>query len=168
MGIGSAEWFQSHLSNRTQIVSVNKVESKYLGLTCGVPQGSSLGPLFFLCYANNMSISVQCKLLLYADDSAFLVSDKNPLGIGISLSKELESCRQWLIDNKLSLNLGKTESILFGSKGKLKKAESFEVRCNGEMIKSSTSVKYLGVTLDPVSSVESIATSIIKKVTDRH
>ena len=110
-----------YLSNRTKIVTVNKVESKHLGLMCGVSQGSLPGPLL----VNDMPISVQCKLLLYADDSAFLVSDKNPLGIGISLSKELESCRQWLIDNKLSLNLGKTESILFGSKGKLKKAESF-------------------------------------------
>ena len=71
-----------------------------------------LGPLLFLCYVNDMPISVQCKLLLYADDSALLVSDKNPLGIGISLSKELESCRQWLIDNKLSLHLGKTESTV--------------------------------------------------------
>ena len=62
-----------------------------------------------------MAISVKCKLLLYADDSALIVSGSNPQSIVDTLSKELESCRQWLMDNKLLLHLGKTESILFGS-----------------------------------------------------
>ena len=167
MGIGSVEWFQSYLSNRTQVVTVNKAESKPFRLTCGVPQGSLLGPLLFLCYVNDMPTSVHCKLLLYADDSALLASDKNPHNIATSLSAELESCRQWLIDNKLSLHLGKTECILFGSKSKLKKVDSFLVKCNGEEVKSSSSMKYLGVTLDPVLSGEGIATSIIKKAGDR-
>ena len=60
-----------------------------------------------------MPISVDCKLLLYADDSALLVSNKDPKIVADKLSYELESCRQWLIDNKLSLHLGKTEAILF-------------------------------------------------------
>ena len=118
-----------------------KAESKPLGLTCGVPQGSLLGPLLFLCYINDMPISVQCKLLLYADDSVLLVSGKDPSDIAESLSTELESCRQWLIDNKLSLHLGKTETILFGTKNKLKKVNDFIVKCNGEPIKPASSVK---------------------------
>ena len=85
-------------------------------VTCGVPQGSILGPLLFLCYVNDMPISVQCKLLLYADDSALLVEGKDPNLIAETLSNELNSCRHWLIDNKLSLHLGKTEAILYGSK----------------------------------------------------
>ena len=52
------------------------------------------------------------------------------------LSEELESCRKWLMDNNLSLHLGKTESILFGSKKKIKNIESFEVRCGEEIIKN--------------------------------
>ena len=167
MGIGSVEWFQSYLSNRQQIVSVNKAESKPLGLTCGVPQGSLLGPLLFLCYINDMPISVQCKLLLYADDSVLLVSGKDPSDIAESLSTELESCRQWLIDNKLSLHLGKTETILFGTKNKLKKVNDFIVKCNGEPIKPASSVKYIGVSLDQSLSGEHIANSIIKKTGDR-
>ena len=43
------------------------------------------------------------------------------------LGQELESCSKWLVDNKLSLHLGKTESILFGSKRKLKKIKDFFV-----------------------------------------
>ena len=83
--------------------------------SCGVPQGSIVGPLLFLCYVNDMSSSVICNLLLYADDSALFTSGKDPKVISETVSKELESCRQWLIDNKLSLHLGKTESILFGT-----------------------------------------------------
>jgi hypothetical protein len=58
---------------------------------------------------------------LYADDSTF--SHRNPDVISEKLGKELQFCSQWLIDNKLSLHLGKTECILFGSKRKLKKAD---------------------------------------------
>ena len=60
---------------------------------------------------NDMPISVDCKVSLYADDSGLLVSGKDPTIIADKLSQELENCRQWLIDNKLSLHLGKTEAI---------------------------------------------------------
>ena len=111
-----------------------------------------------------MSSSVNCNLLLYADDSALFTSGKDPKVISESLSKELESCRQWLIDNKLSLHLGKTESILFGTKIRLSRAEKFEVTCDGKIINPTNSVKYLGITLDEDLSSESVATSVIRKV----
>ena len=111
-----------------------------------------------------MAISVKCKLLLYADDSALIVSGSNPQSIADTLSKELESCRQWLMDNKLSLHLGKTESILFGSKRKLRKVESFDVKCGNETIKHVNSVKYLGVQIDNDLSGNSIVKDIVTKV----
>ena len=69
-----------------------------------------LGPLLFLCYVNDMSISINsdCTLLLYADDSTILFSHRDPQVISKKLGKELESCSNWLVDNKLSLHLGKT------------------------------------------------------------
>ena len=81
MGIGSSAWFKSYLFNRHQTTSVNNVESDPLTIQCGVPQGSILGPLLFLCYINDMPISVTCKLISYADDSALLVSGKDPCDI---------------------------------------------------------------------------------------
>ena len=98
-------------------------------INCGVPQGSILGPLLFLCYINDMPMSIKCRLMLYADDSALLVSGKNPNVIAQTLSEELESCRNWLINNKLSLHLGKTESILFGTQNKLKTVNNFQIIC---------------------------------------
>ena len=74
--IGSVEWFQSYLSDRTQTVQVNDAYSNIKNITCGVPQGSILGQLLFLCYVNDMSMSISsdCKLLLYADNSPILFS----------------------------------------------------------------------------------------------
>ena len=162
--INFTKWFKSYLGDRKQIVVANGTSSESGIVSCGVPQGSILGPLLFLCYVNDMSISVKCKLLLYADDSALIVSGSNPQLIADTLSKELESCKQWLMDNKLSLHLGKTESILFGSKRKLKKVESFDVKCGNESIKHVNSVKYLGVQIDNDLSGNSIVKNIVTKV----
>ena len=164
MGINFTKWFKSYLGDRKQIVVANETSSEPGIVSCGVPQGSILGPLLFLCYVNDMAISVKCKLLLYADDSALIVSGSNPQSIADTLSKELESCRQWLMDNKLSLHLGKTESILFGSKRKLRKVESFDVKCGNETIKHVNNVKYLGVQIDNDLSGNSIVKDIVKKV----
>ena len=148
MGFNHNKWFESYLKGRKQMVVVNDVSSETGEVTCGVPQGSILGPLLFLCYVNDMPISVKCKLLLYADDSALIVSGFDSKKIADELSRELESCRQWLIDNKLSLHLGKTEAILFGSKRKLKRANSFDVKCGEIKVKNVNSVKYLGLQID--------------------
>ena len=169
MGVCSVDWFKSYLSGRNQFVQVNDTYSNSSPITCGVPQGSILGPLLFLCYVNDMEISIspECKLLLYADDSAILFSHKTPEVISRKLSSELQSCSKWLVDNKLSLHLGKTECILFGSRTKLRKVQNFGIGCNGHSIQAQTSVKYLGVNLDNFWSGEAIANSIIHKVNSR-
>ena len=69
LGINFTKWFKSYLGDRKQIVVMNETSSEPGIVSCGVPQGSILGPLLFLCYVNDMAISVKCILLLYADDS---------------------------------------------------------------------------------------------------
>ena len=167
MGVGSLNWFKSYLDNRQQLVNIDGTNSEPGTVTCGVPQGSLLGPLLFLCYINDMPISVKCKLLLYADDSAILVSGTDPNAISNILSKELNSCQNWLTDNKLSLHLGKTETILFGTKRKLALVNNFQVQCNNFPIKSVEKVNYLGLTLENTLSGNSIVTNIIKKSSSR-
>ena len=71
------------------------------------------------------SIEADCKLILYTDDSAILFAHKDPKVISQKLSKVMESCSEWLIDNKLAVRLGKTECVCFGSQRKLKKVEHF-------------------------------------------
>ena len=82
LGVKSTTWFESYLNCRSQIVSVNGSDSEPMALTCGIPQGSILGPILFLCYVNDMPNCVDCVLLQYADDSALIVSDKDPIKIG--------------------------------------------------------------------------------------
>ena len=98
-----------------------------------MPQGSIfiLGPLLFLIYVNDMESAVDCDLLLYADDSALLIRGKNIIDIDQKLSEELAKLNVWLIDNKLSLHLGKTESLLFASTRKLKQQKFLRISCDG-------------------------------------
>lgn len=169
MGVADTKWFHSYLTDRTQLVNVNGLNSDFANVTCGVPQGSILGPLLFLCYVNDMSISIDkdCKLLLYADDSAILFAHRDPNLVSEKLGKVMESCETWLVDNKLSLHLGKTECMLLGSKRKLKRINSFSVRCGDHNIVSQEKVKYLGLVIDNILSGEEIVNSIIQKVNSR-
>ena len=104
MGISSTDWFRSYLSDRSQCTQVSGVDSTFSEVTCGVPQGSILGPTLFLCYINDMSDALNCKLSLYADDGALLHSGPDPNVVADFLSRELSICQRWLVDNRLSLH----------------------------------------------------------------
>jgi hypothetical protein len=71
------------------------------------------------------------------------------------------------VDNKLSLHLGKTEVILFGSRRKLKKVVSFSVTCGDITINQVTTVKYLGVILDDALTFSDFVNSLLKKVSSK-
>ena len=163
LNVLSVQWFESYLTGKSQVTDVDGVLSSSKGITCGVPQGSILGPLLFLIYVNDMKDAVRCKLLLYADDSALLVSGRDVSEIGESLSMELESVSEWLTENKLSLHLGKSESILFSSNNRLRSVDKINVSCNGNELVSEPNVSYLGVTMDQSLSGETIATNVIVK-----
>ena len=77
------------------------------------------------------------------------------------------NCKEWLLDNKLSLHVGKTESILFGTPRNLKHAIDFRVTCDGQLVKRVTSVKYLGLQLDENLTGSIHALEIIKKCAGR-
>ncbi len=77
-----------------------------------------------------------------------IVPNKDVDFIKNRLRKELESCNTWMINNKLSLHLGKTELMLVGSKTKLKNVDDFNITCLAQEINGVKSVKYLGVQLD--------------------
>ena len=137
------------------------------GITYGVPDGSILGPLLFLLYINDMSAAVKCKLLLYADDSVLLAAGKDIVEIEATLSSELESVNDWLMNNKLSLHLGKTQSIVFGTKKHLCKCNTVNIVCNGNVTESKSTVTYLSVTLDQSLSGDVIASDVLSKTSNK-
>ena len=114
-----------------------------------------------------MSGVIGNKLLLYADDSAILVADKDISTVENALQTDLQIVSEWLIDNKLSLHLGKTESILFGSKLRLRSRSNLNIECKGSKIEPKDKVKYLGAILDQTLSGESMVNSILQRANAR-
>ena len=159
-------WFKCYLSKRTFVVSISDKVSNLESLTCGVPQGSILGPLLFLFYVNDMPQAVTGKLLLYADDSCLIYQDKDVKAIENHLNKDFANLCKWFIDNKLSIHFGedKTKSILFGSKYKTKKGIKLNISYKNIDIKQFSKVCYLGCILDETLSGESMALNVINKV----
>lgn len=124
-----------------------------------------------MIYVNDVQTSIDsdCKVLIYADDTAILFSHIDPGVISHKLSRMLKSCHDWLTDNKLSLHLGKTESIIFGPGRKLRSLipVDFAISCNGINIESKSFVKYLGIIIDQFLTGDFIVNSIVKKVNQR-
>ena len=99
-----------------------------------------LGPLLFLIFVNDMAGALNEKLLLYANESAILVSDKDVSNIELLLKKELSVINEWLIDNQLSLYLGNTEYILFGARPRHRSKSVLYISCKGTAIEGKNSV----------------------------
>ena len=158
------DWFRSYLTGRRQCTVVGGTKSDFLGVTCGVPQGSILGPTLFLCYINDMAASLRCKVSLYADDSTLIASGDTPEQLAQFLSDELSNCRDWMTDNRLSLHLGKTECMLFGTKRRLKSVNNFKIQCGDVTVDRVNTVKYLGYMLDGNLSGNEQVSGCIKRI----
>ena len=137
-------WYRSYLTNRTFLINVEKNLSSPGDLTCGVPQGSILGPLIFLLYVNDMSNSVECDLFLYADDSCLVFTGPDLKSIETNLNKNFNSLFDWFVENKFSIHFceDKTKSIVFGSQKRLKNLDQLDIRRGDIKIKQHTSVTY--------------------------
>ena len=110
--------FKNYLSDRLQYVEIGCVSSRMLPITCGVPQGSILGPLLFLIYVNDLPMcSKLFKFILFADDRNIFFSDKSIDYCFEIVNNKLINLSEWLKANKLSLNL-KKQDILFLTEGK--------------------------------------------------
>ena len=108
------KWLGSYLSNQMQNVSLNGVSSENQPITCGVPQGSILGPLLFLIYIDDLRFSLNnCSVFHFADDTNLLFSVKNPKLMSKVINHELKKLFEWLCSNRLSLNANKTEFLIF-------------------------------------------------------
>ena len=142
------KWFGSYLSERAQSVSVNGFNSTEMKVTCGVPQGSILGPLLFTLYINDMhNAFTKCLVHHFADDTNLLFAHKNPAVIQKVLNKELRQLVEWLRANRLSLNADKTEFLVFRPPGKTLNTR-ITLQLDQKKIFESTKIKYLGLLLD--------------------
>ena len=162
-------WFKSYLSNRLFRVNLGNCYSDPSNITCGVPQGSILGPLLFLIYVNDMSQTVKSNPFLYADDSCLIFQGKDVTEIEKQLNGDFTNICEWFVDNRLSIHFSKdkTKPILFASKRKIKKVPKLKVNYKNIQIKQHSKVTYLGCILDETMSGESLALKVIKKINSR-
>lgn len=143
-------WFESYLSDREQFVIYNNAKSTRKKVTCGVPQGSILGPLLFLIFINDIvQSSEKLKWTLFADDTTIYFSDKNVKNAIETMNIELYKLKEWLLSNKLTLNITKTKYVIFKSYTKIipHSDELPLVKINNEPLEKVKTFKFLGVNL---------------------
>ena len=116
MGAGCKEvaWFRHYLQGRRQAVVINGVTSNEVTMSCGVPQGSVLGPLLFLIFINDAPKGFKDLLtILFADDTTLQMSNQDAHALFGKVNNALALASDWFKANKLTLHPSKTKYIFF-------------------------------------------------------
>ena len=121
-----------------QYVQINCIDSSLKTISCGVPQGSILGPLLFLIYLNDLRYATPNSIVHhFADDTNLIISNKS-----------LESLYNWLCANRLSLHVAKTEFLLFRNNLSENMNFNLTLRFNNKTLHKSHRIKNLGILID--------------------
>ena len=140
-------------------VNLGNCYSDPFSITCGVPQGSILGPLPFLMYVNDMPKAVKSNLFLYADDSCLIFQGRSVIDIEKQLKEDFINICEWFVDNRINIRLveDRTKYTLFASKCKIKKVPILNINYKNIQIKQHSKVTYSGCILDETMSGELMA-----------
>ena len=150
-GITSTElkWFSSYLSGRKQVVKFHQETSEFCDITCGVPQGSVLGPILFLLFINDISnFAVEgCVLNMYADDVIIYTSATSKDELESRLKACIDNISNWYSMNKLCINEKKSNVMVIGSKWQLKSLnlDDFTISVDSDKLFLASQAKYLGL-----------------------
>ena len=131
-------WINSYLSERYQAVWIDNSLSEFLPSQVGVPQGSNLGPLFFLIYFNDLPGTLQDPVDSYADDTTISATGKSVEEIGRKLSQDCENVSTWMRSNLLKLNPGKTHVMTLGTSQRLKITNQMQVFMDGLLLQENS------------------------------
>ena len=159
-------WCRNYLDSRCQSVKFGEQISPLLPISCGVPQGSILGPLFFIIYVNDLLKLFPydgVKITLYADDTVLYISHQDPSKAASLLEEGLRRLSNWCVKNKMTINVKKTKHMILspivcGMKN---------VLLNGEILDIVHIYNYLGVKIDDKLSFEPFLREKCNKVNMR-
>ena len=165
-------WFKSFLSDRTQ---VTKCENTYLSttraVTIGVPQGSTLGPLLFILYVNDLyhiKYIFNVSLKMYADDTVIYAHGNSILEVCTILQSCMDYVYKWCITNRLYMNMKKTKIMWFENNSELTDGNSnYMIDINGVSLSRVYSYLYLGVDLDHTLSYDKYIDNVSNKTTQK-
>ena len=163
------ELCKSYLKSRTQSVKLDDIISDPLNISTGVPQGSILGPFFFLIYVNDFQYcSNKFSMINYADDTTLLstlnsfTSQTDRASVNQSINIELAKVYEWLCSNKLCLNVNKTEYMVFHQPQKDVNYPILYI--NNIQIDVVENFNFLGITVNEHLSWTSHVAKVIKKI----
>lgn len=145
---GALDLLKDYLNERNQAVKLNNQMSSLKSYHFGVPQGSILGPLFFLVYVNDLKNCLSNTFpVLYADDTNIFMSGRDVGSMTALFNNDLANLSEWLRSNRLSLNLSKTHSMIFSTNAALRD-RTLSLLMNGTTIGTVKTTTFLGVKID--------------------
>jgi hypothetical protein len=109
------QFFASYLGSRKQFVMCNGFRSKEITVSSGVPQGSVLGPLFFIMFINDISVNIESNILMYADDLKVYRKISNTHDCEM-LQRDIIRIQEWCKCNNLFLNVQKCHAMSYTNK----------------------------------------------------
>lgn len=167
------QWFESFLSNRKQFTRVTKfnnatnnlevIDSKSRCVSCGVGQGTILGPLLFLVYINDLPQAITSgNCVLFADDITIVMDCKDTDTHDSVVNNTFKDVINWLDSNALKINIDKTKLIYFRS---IKaKYQYFTVKHKGQCVQQIHSTKFLGIMVDEHLTWKEHVDNLCKKI----
>ena len=137
------EWIKSYLSNRSQNVLFNGIRSDPCFIKCGVPQGSILGPLLFVLYINDLPMSTKStESMLFADDTSIFYSSPDLETATNIVTNEQADVDLYMKANKLSVNIDKTNFVIFPSRQKSLSQPIPPILYNGVSLKKKEQLNF--------------------------